>query len=103
MLKKVKNTVQKKKEETKERNEFLTKVFYFKQIAAFIIGAIFGIFHLTGIFIILCFPIVGIGLIYAYVYFFLKIEKEQYGGFWEILKDTAAQPFATFFVSWVNE
>ncbi|XP_070575598.1 GEL complex subunit OPTI-like [Ptychodera flava] len=89
------------KSEWNDKDEFLDVVYWMKQILSILVGAIWGFIPLTGIIGIGLFGAVNTVVTYIYTMTFQKIDEDEYGGIWEIIKEGFMSSFAMFLVAWI--
>ncbi|KAJ8412244.1 hypothetical protein AAFF_G00145110 [Aldrovandia affinis] len=84
-----------------EKDEFLDVIYWFRQIIAVVLGAIWGIAPLKGFLGIAIFCIINAGLLYVYFSGYQQVDEEEYGGAWELTKEGFMTSFALFLVVWI--
>ncbi|GAB1599097.1 uncharacterized protein RAB5IF homolog [Argonauta hians] len=84
-----------------DKDEFLDVIYWMRQILGIFLGLIWGVIPLKGIFGILIFFLINVGLIYVYYSTFQRVEDEEYGGSAEILKEGLMTSFSSFLVVWI--
>lgn len=87
--------------EWNDKDEFLDVVYWSRQVLGIIIGVIWGIIPLQGFTAITLFTAINCGIVYLYCMNFQKIDEDEYGGIWELLKEGLMTSFACFCVTWI--
>ncbi|EDO41626.1 predicted protein [Nematostella vectensis] len=81
-----------------DKEEFLDVIYWLRQILAVVIGILWGLVPLKGIFAIALFCIINAAAAYVYFNNFQKIDEDDYGGPWELTKEGFMTSFAVFLV-----
>lgn len=84
-----------------DKDELLDVVYWSRQIIAMIIGAIWGLFYVKGIFGIILYCAISALVINFYVVNFQGQDLDEYGGFMELAKEGFMSAFASFLVIWI--
>jgi len=84
-----------------DKDEFLDVIYWIRQILGIILGVLWGVFPLKGIFGFVLFFLVNIAIVYIYYNSFQKIDEEEYGGATEIIKEGLMTSFSSFLVCWI--
>lgn len=84
-----------------DKDEFLDVIYWSRQVLGIIIGIIWGIIPLQGFTAIALFAAINCGIVYLYCLNFQKIDEDEYGGVWELLKEGFITSFACFSVTWI--
>lgn len=84
-----------------DKDELLDVVYWSRQLLALVLGMIWGLLPLTGIFGILLYVAATTLMLNSYVTSFQKQDIEDYGGFMDVAKEGFMSAFATFLVAWI--
>ena len=84
-----------------DKEELLDVVYWSRQIMAILIGTVWGLFPLQGIFAILLYVAVTTLTMNIYVSSYQNQDIEKYGGFFEVAKEGFISAFASFLVVWI--
>ncbi|XP_077982095.1 GEL complex subunit OPTI-like [Glandiceps talaboti] len=84
-----------------DKDEFLDVIYWMKQIISIVLGAVWGFIPLTGIIGLGLFGAVNAGATYVYTMSFQRVDEDEYGGVWEIIKEGFMSSFAMFMVAWI--
>lgn len=84
-----------------DKDEFLDVIYWLRQILGIILGIIWGLLPLKGIFGLALFFAVNVLITYLYLSTFQKVDEEEYGGLTEILKEGLMTSFSSFLVLWI--
>ncbi|XP_067137642.1 GEL complex subunit OPTI [Centruroides vittatus] len=84
-----------------DKDEFLDVIYWARQIIGILLGLAWGLLPLKGFFGIALFCIVNAICVYVYSSNFQKVDAEEYGGIWELIKEGFMTSFAGFLVTWI--
>ena len=84
-----------------DKDELLDVVYWFRQLLAVVLGILFGVFPLAGIFGILLYCGISTLSMHFYVGDYQQEDLEEYGGFFELAKEGFMSAFASFLVVWI--
>ncbi|XP_050046199.1 GEL complex subunit OPTI [Dermacentor andersoni] len=84
-----------------DKDEFLDVLYWSRQILGILLGLAWGLVPLKGFLGIALFFCVNTVLVYAYTSSFQKVDDEEYGGVWELVKEGFVTSFAGFLVTWI--
>ncbi|GFX50799.1 respirasome Complex Assembly Factor 1 [Trichonephila clavipes] len=87
--------------ETCLADEFLDVIYWTRQILGVILGLAWGFIPLQGFIGLALFCLLNIITLYVYTSAFQKIDDEDFGGIWELLKEGFMTSFASFLVTWI--
>ncbi|GBM13662.1 Uncharacterized protein C20orf24 [Araneus ventricosus] len=83
------------------RDEFLDVIYWTRQILGVILGFAWGLIPLQGFIGLASFCLLNVIILYSYTSAFQKIDDEEFGGIWELLKEGFMTSFASFLVTWI--
>ncbi|XP_054720292.1 GEL complex subunit OPTI-like [Uloborus diversus] len=84
-----------------DKDEFLDVIYWARQILGVVIGLAWGLVPLKGIIGLLSFCIINAVSLYTYSTAFQKVDEEEFGGAWELMKEGFMTSFASFLVTWI--
>ncbi|CAI4222573.1 unnamed protein product [Auanema sp. JU1783] len=84
------------------KDDLLDVVYWGKQVFALVIGILFGLVPLTGIFAIGLYVVISTMIVQHFVVHYQKVDEDEVGGFWELAKEGFGAAFATYMVSWIT-
>jgi len=84
-----------------DKDEFLDVIYWMRQILGIILGLVWGLLPLTGIFGLASFFVCNAGIVYLYFNGFQKVDEEEFGGAWELTKEGFMTSLAGFLVTWI--
>lgn len=84
-----------------DKDEFLDVIYWSRQIIGILLGIAWGIIPLKGIVGLTLFGFINAATVYAYTTAFQKIDDEEFGGMWELIKEGFMTSFAGFLVTWI--
>lgn len=84
-----------------DKDEFLDVIYWLRQILGILIGIVWAVVPMKGLFGLALFFIINLGIVYVYYSMFQQVNEDEYGGVSEILKEGLMTSFATFIVTWV--
>ncbi|CAI8010276.1 Respirasome Complex Assembly Factor 1 [Geodia barretti] len=84
------------------KDEFLDALYWLRQGLCLLLGLVWGIIPLQGYVGMTLFLAVNGGAVYSYCALYQRVEEEEYGGIWELLKEGFMTSFALFLVSSLN-
>ncbi|KAI6237362.1 hypothetical protein M3Y95_00256900 [Aphelenchoides besseyi] len=90
-----------KKADWSDKDDILDVLYWGRQFISLIIGVLWGIIPLKGLFAIILYVAISTFSGHLWVTNYQDQEDEQFGGFWELGKEGFGAAFATFMVSWI--
>eukprot|EP00116_Pleurobrachia_bachei_P001406 sb/3461668/ len=84
-----------------EKDEFLDSVYWIRQIIAIVFGVVWGVIKFKGIFGILIYVLLNLGIIFFYYSSYHEVDEEEYGGHGELAKEGLLTSFSLFLVFWI--
>lgn len=84
-----------------DKEEFLDVIYWARQAIGIIVGIAWGLIPLKGFIALLLFVLVNAGITYLYFSNFQKVDEEEFGGAWELIKEGFMTSFAGFLVTWI--
>ncbi|GFY49808.1 respirasome Complex Assembly Factor 1 [Trichonephila inaurata madagascariensis] len=84
-----------------DKDEFLDVIYWTRQILGVILGLAWGFIPLQGFIGLALFCLLNVITLYVYTSAFQKIDDEDFGGIWELLKEGFMTSFASFLVTWI--
>ncbi|CAJ0582202.1 unnamed protein product, partial [Mesorhabditis spiculigera] len=85
-----------------DKDEILDVLYWGRQVLALLIGIVFGVVPMHGIFALGGYVAISTVLAHQFVIKYQKLDEDYLGGFWEIAKEGFGAAFATFMVSWIT-
>ncbi|KAH7979408.1 hypothetical protein HPB49_009352 [Dermacentor silvarum] len=85
-----------------DKDEFLDVLYWSRQILGILLGLAWGLVPLKGFLGIALFFCVNTVLVYGYTSSFQKVDDEEYGGVWELVKEGFVTSFAGFLTTIVK-
>ncbi|KAK7491399.1 hypothetical protein BaRGS_00017377, partial [Batillaria attramentaria] len=79
-----------------DKDDFLDVIYWMRQVMGVVLGLVWGLLPLKGIFGIALFLLVNVAIVYMYSSSFQKVDEEEYGGMGEILKEGLMTSFSSF-------
>jgi len=89
-----------KNAEWPDEEVFLDWIYWSRQVVGLLIGVIWGLIPLTGLFGLVLFGAVSCATVFAYCSAF-GVDDEAYGGIYEIIKEGFMTNLASFLVTWI--
>jgi hypothetical protein len=83
------------------QDEFLDVLYWLRQVLCLVLGLVWGVIPLHGYVGMTLFLAVSAGVVYSYFALYQRVEEEEYGGAWELLKEGFMTSFAVFLVNWI--
>ncbi|XP_035224456.1 respirasome Complex Assembly Factor 1-like [Stegodyphus dumicola] len=84
-----------------DKDEFLDVIYWARQIIGVLIGLAWGLIPLKGFIGLALFCFLNVVSLYTYTTAFQKIDEEEFGGAWELIKEGFMTSFASFLVTWI--
>ncbi|KAG8200697.1 hypothetical protein JTE90_022314 [Oedothorax gibbosus] len=84
-----------------DKDEFLDVVYWARQILGVILGLGWGLIPLKGFIGLALFCLLNALVLYTYTSVFQKVDDEEFGGIWELIKEGFMTSFASFLVTWI--
>jgi len=84
-----------------DKDEFLDVIYWTRQIIGVILGLIWGLIPLKGFIGLALFCLLNAIILHTYTSTFQKVDDEEYGGAWELIKEGFMTSFASFLVTWI--
>ncbi|TEA34194.1 hypothetical protein DBR06_SOUSAS2710063, partial [Sousa chinensis] len=76
-------------------------IYWFQQIITVVLSVIGGLLPLRGFLGIAGFFLINADVLHLYFSDYLQIDKEEYGGMWELTKEGLMTSFVLFMVIWI--
>lgn len=84
-----------------EKDEFLDSVYWIRQIIAVLLGVLWGFIKFKGIFGIIVYVLINLGIVFVYYASYHEVDEEEYGGHGELAKEGLLTSFSLFLVFWI--
>ncbi|XP_076372546.1 GEL complex subunit OPTI isoform X2 [Tachypleus tridentatus] len=81
-----------------DKDEFLDVIYWARQVIGIIIGVLWGLLQVKGFIGISLFCLMNALVVYVYTSIFHKVDEEEFGGLWELVKEGFMTSFAGFLV-----
>ncbi|XP_004349894.1 hypothetical protein CAOG_01374 [Capsaspora owczarzaki ATCC 30864] len=84
-----------------EKEGVLDVLYWARQIAAILVGVLWGLFGFTGLVAIIGFGIASTAITIAFLVQIVQVDEDEFGGRWELVKEGFMPSFSLFLVSWI--
>ncbi|KAL5467217.1 hypothetical protein EMCRGX_G031417 [Ephydatia muelleri] len=84
-----------------DKEEFLDAIYWLRQVFSAVLGIIWGIIPLQGFIGMGIYLLLSALAVYLYFSVYQRVDEEEYGGTWELLKEGFMTSFSLFLVNWI--